>query len=309
MIVLNSIEKINIPTIVALGNFDSMHLGHQRLIAGAVQLAREHHYLSVVFTFDQLPANVIAEKTVVKNVLTDEEKFEEINNLGVDVVINAHFDKNMQGMSPKDFAFNVLKETLNCKCAVCGFNYSFGYMGHGNPEILEKLGDEAGFKTLVMDEFKIDGRTVSSSHVRDLLAAGKVNDYLKFTGRRYAIEGKVIEGNHLGTRMGYPTVNLSLNDEMCLPVNGVYVTFIYIEGKRYYGVTNVGNKPTVGTYEKNAETYIFGYSGDELYGKDIKVEFIAFRRPEQKFETIEDLEKQIAKDCQDASMYLKAYGL
>ena len=302
MIVLEKIHKINLPMVVALGSFDSMHLGHQRLIAGAVTAAKQLGLLSVVFTFKDLPLNVISGRTVVKNVLTQEEKQEAIERLGVDILVNVDFDRNMQGMSAKNFVSDILKEKLNCSVAVCGYNYSFGYMGYGNPDILNSLGLQYGFETLIMDEFKINGTTVSSTYIRKLLEEGKVSEYKEFTGRRYSISGKVIEGNHIGNRMGYPTVNLNLSDSMSLPLNGVYATYIFIDGQRYEGVTNVGNKPTVGTYGKNAETHIFGFQGD-LYGKDIKVEFLEFMRPEQKFESIEELEHQISRDCGNAKTY------
>ena len=172
MIVLEHIHKIELPTVVALGSFDSMHLGHQRLIAGAVTAAKQLGLLSVVFTFKELPMNVIAGKTVVKNVLTPEEKAEAIEKLGVDILVNVDFDTEMQGMSAKDFVCDLLKDKLNCSVAVCGYNYSFGYMGYGNPEILTSLGLQNGFETLIMDEFKIGASTVSSTEVRKLLVFG-----------------------------------------------------------------------------------------------------------------------------------------
>ena len=141
MIVLNSIHKINIPTSVALGNFDSMHLGHQKLIKDTVAIAKANHILSVVFTFDELPINVISGRKSVKNVLTKEEKIHEIEKLGADILVIAHFDEEMQGMSPKDFVTEILLSKLHCYTAVCGFNYTFGYMGYGDAEVLYKYGE------------------------------------------------------------------------------------------------------------------------------------------------------------------------
>ena len=297
MIVLNSIHKINIPTSVALGNFDSMHFGHQKLIKDTVAIAKANHILSVVFTFDELPINVISGRKVVKNVLTKEEKIQEIEKLGVDILVIAHFDNEMQGMSPKDFVTEILLAKLHCYTAVCGFNYTFGYMGNGNAEILTKFSEAYGFRTRVIDDVKIEGDSVSSTLIRKLLEEGNVDDYPKYTGRSYFITGRVIEGQHFGTRMGYPTVNLNLREDMTHPCNGVYVTKIFVNGKEYLGVTNVGNKPTVGTFGKNAETHIFDFDGD-IYGEEIKVEFVHFLRPEYKFDSIEELEAQIARDCE-----------
>ena len=303
MLVLNDLIKINLPTVVALGNFDSMHLGHQELIKRSVDLAKELGCLSVVFTFKKLPINVITGHNVVKNVLTPEIKFSAIEKLGVDILINADFNHEMQGMSPKDFVEVILKDTLNCSVAVCGYNYSFGYMGHGNPEILSMLTMRAGFDTMVMDEYKINDMTVSSTLIRKLLEDGNVDSYEMYTGRKYILSGTVIEGQHLGTRMGFPTVNLNLSTDTVVPHNGVYVTNIYIDGTKYKSVTNIGNKPTVGEFGKNAETHVFGFDGN-LYGKDVTIEFIHFLRPEFKFDSIEELEAQIAKDCEEAEKYI-----
>jgi riboflavin kinase/FMN adenylyltransferase len=298
MIVLDSIHKINIPTSVALGNFDSMHLGHQKLIKDTVAIAKANHILSVVFTFDELPINVISGKKSVKNVLTREEKIHEIEKLGADILVIAHFDEEMQGMSPKDFVSDILISKLHCYTAVCGFNYTFGYKGYGTPQILTKFGEAFGFRTRVLDDFQVDGVSVSSTLIRSLLEEGKVEDYSKYTGRRYSISGKVIEGQHFGTRMGYPTVNLNLSEDMTHPKNGVYVTRIHVDENEYLGVTNVGNKPTVGKFGKNDETHIFDFDGD-IYGEEIKVEFVHFLRPEYKFDSIEELEAQIARDCEN----------
>lgn len=302
MIVLDKIHKINLPTVVALGSFDSIHLGHQKLIKEAVLIAKAWNVLSVVFTFKELPLNVISGRTVIKNVLTQEDKLKEIEKMGVDIVINADFDSYMQNMSPEDFVKDILVGKLNCSAVVCGYNYSFGKRGSGNAEMLETCGVRYGFDTDVIDEYKLDGQTVSSTAIRAFLVEGKVEKYKDLTGRYYSISGKVIEGQHFGTRMGYPTVNLNLSEDMALPANGVYVTQINVDGTRYKGVTNVGNKPTVGEFGKNAETHIFDFSGD-LYGKTILVEFVHFLRPEYKFETITDLEKQISKDCENAKAY------
>ncbi len=297
MIVLNHIHKIELPAVVALGNFDSMHLGHQKLISEAVRIAKNKSILSVVFTFDELPLNVISGKKMIKNVLTQEEKFAEIEKLGVDIIVNAHFDNEMAGMSPKDFVEEILVEKLHCDTAVFGFNYTFGYKGYGNAQILSRMGESYGFNSVIMNEYKIEGVSVSSTLMRKLLEEGRVEEYSVYTGRDYSISGKVIEGQHFGTRMGYPTVNLTLSEEMTHPRNGVYVTNIYVNNTKYLGVTNIGNKPTVGKFGKNAETHIFDFNGN-LYGEDIKVEFKHFLRPEYKFESIEELENQIAKDCE-----------
>jgi len=306
MIIIDSLNQINtLPnSVVALGNFDGVHIGHQKLIERAVLLAKEENLSSVVFTFSELPINAIKGNKIIKNILTSEDKTILIEALGVDYLVCVPFDKDIQTTKPEEFAKNILVNKLNCKFAVCGFNYSFGYMGAGTSESLISYGKELGFNVDVINEIKIDNKTVSSTLIRQCLLEGDVAAFQKFTGRPYQLTGKVIEGNHLGTRMGFPTINLNLDNTMALPKNGVYSTDIFIEDDNgnelnYSGITNVGNKPTVGTFDKNAETYIFDYSGN-LYGKKVNIYFKNFIREEKKFENIEELEKQIALDIQNA---------
>jgi len=283
-------------SVVVLGNFDGVHKGHQKLVAKAVSLAKEMNCESVVFTFDELPLNVIAGSIVVKNIQNTDEKIEILKSLGVDYLVCVPFDTYMRSMSPEDFTNDILAHDLKCKMAVCGFNYSFGNMGAGNPAVLQCFGKRYGFDVYVMDEYDIDGVLVSSTNIRQFLENGDVEKYAEFTGRNYTIEGKVITGNRLGNRMGFPTANLNLTPDMAHPGNGVYITHTYIGDKRYNSITNVGHKPTVGEYGKNAETHIFDFNED-IYGDFLKVEFVKMLRPEHKFDSIEELTAQIAKDC------------
>lgn len=289
-------------SVIALGNFDGLHKGHQELIKEAVRIAEEQSLSSVVFTFRNHPSNAIAGKTVVKNIMDIHEKSIVAERLGVDYMVNIRFDKFIMKLQPEEFVERVLVKNLHIKHAVCGFNYSFGYKGLGDPELLKRLGEKYGFEVTVIPEFSIDGETVSSTSIRLLLEKGDMLKYQRFTGRTYKIGGYVMHGQHFGRTMGFPTANLSLSNNMALPVNGVYVTNITVDGEKYHSVTNVGNKPTVGEFEKNAETHIFDYKGD-IYGKRVIVEFIDLLRPEMKFESIIALADQIERDCVDARSY------
>ncbi len=290
------------PTAVALGNFDGVHLGHQALIKSMVSYAGERGLTPVVFTFLNHPMNVITGKQAVKNIQTIYEKTEAIEALGVEYLVTAIFDENVMKLPPEDFAALYLRDALNCKTAFCGFNYSFGYKGQGSPALLKLYGEKMGFEVNVLHAVSVDGQTVSSTLIRGFIDKGDMESYLKYTGRLYSIDGKVMKGQHLGTRMGFPTVNLNLSNEMALPANGVYVTKTYVNHKRYDSITNVGNKPTVGTFGKNAETHIFGFSGD-LYGQSVRVEFIKMTRPERVFASIDELSAQIQRDCLEAREY------
>ena len=290
------------PSAVAIGNFDGVHKGHQELIKMTVKTAEMRGLTSVVFTFINHPVNEIAGRCVVKSIMTFDEKEAALESLGVDVMVAIPFVDKVRMSSPEEFARDILADDLKAKHAFCGFNNSFGYKGAGHPADLIAFGKKYGFDVTVMDEYDIDGKVVSSTLIRQKLEEGDVAAFKKLTGRLYNISGKVMQGEHLGRTMGFPTVNLSLNTDMALPMNGVYVTNIYVENAKFHSVTNVGNKPSVGQFSKNAETHIFGFVGD-LYGKPVKVEFIDLLRPEVKFDSIEALSAQIDRDCIAAKQY------
>jgi riboflavin kinase/FMN adenylyltransferase len=188
------------------------------------------------------------------------------------------------------------------KQAYCGFNYKFGYKAEGTPEVLMHEGIEKGFGIHVLEPFEIDGNLVSSTFIRNLIAEGKVDQCMKYMGRNYAIGGEVVVGNKIGRTIGFPTSNLIIDENMVTPPNGVYVTYCTYNGVRYPSVTNVGVKPTIGDYKKNVETHIFNFN-KELYGKKIRVEFLEKTRDEKKFESVEELSKQITSDCIMAKDY------
>ncbi|MEF9921642.1 MAG: bifunctional riboflavin kinase/FAD synthetase [Anaerovoracaceae bacterium] len=299
---LDEIKNIE-PTVVALGNFDGVHLGHQKLISEAVERGKSLGYKSGVFTFSNHPKNLLPGEKV-KNILYNDEKAEIIQSLGIDYLFNIEFNKDILTMSPIDFIDKLLVEKLNMKEALCGFNYRFGFKAAGNPTVLKEEGKVKGFGITEIEPFMIDGEVVSSTLIRDLIKDGNVDQCVKFMGRNYEIGGEVVVGNKLGRKLGFPTSNLMIDESMVTPSNGVYVTYCTYNGIKYPSVTNVGVKPTIGTYQKNVETHIFNFD-KELYGKNIIVEFLTKTRDEMKFDNVEDLSKQIVKDCMDAKEFHK----
>lgn len=303
MKIFRSILELNNcePCVCALGNFDGIHKGHQELINTAVREAKQKGIKSAVFTFTDHPINVMSGHIVTKNILSFNDKAMILENMGVDYLFTFNFE-DYRLMSPEDFAQNLLSKDLKIKHAVCGFNYSFGYKAGGNYKDLINFGQKYGFITTVIDPVQIDGLIVSSTLIRGCIEKGDFESYLSYTGRPYVIYGKVIEGEHNGRKMGFPTVNLNLDPSMALPANGVYTTRTYIDNKVYPSITNVGNKPTIGDFAKNAETHIFDFT-ENIYGKPLKVEFIFMQRFEKKFDDINSLAKQIEKDCVEAKNY------
>lgn len=304
MKIFNSLEEIeNIQdTVVALGNFDGVHKGHQQIISRTVKSAEAAGYKSAVFTFSNHPKNLMGDGIAVKNILYPEEKAAIIDSLGIDYLFNIPFDKNILTMDPIDFIDRLLLDKFHMKQAYCGFNYHFGYKAAGNAEILMKEGMKKGFGIHIQEPFEIDGNLVSSTFIRGLIQEGRVDLCEKYMGRHYSIGGEVVVGNKLGRTIGFPTSNIMIDETMVTPPNGVYVTYCVYNGVRYPSVTNVGVKPTIGTYHKNVETHIFNFD-KELYGKNIRVEFLEKTRDERKFDSIEALSKQITDDCITAKSY------
>lgn len=287
--------------VCALGNFDGIHKGHQALIKTAVDSAKKLGIKSAVFTFTEHPINVMTGHVVTKNILNFDDKAEIIESMGIDYLFSFDFE-DYRLMSPEDFAKDFLAKSLKIKHAVCGFNYSFGYKAGGHKEDLIKFGETYGFETTVIDPVLIDGLVVSSTLIRGCIEKGDLESYLAYTGRPYIIYGKVMEGEHNGRKMGFPTVNLNLDPSMALPANGVYTTKTHIGSSVYPSITNVGNKPTIGDFAKNAETHIFNFT-ENIYGKPLKVEFIKMQRFEKKFDSMDSLAAQIDKDCLEAKKY------
>lgn len=304
MEIFNSLEKVNHihDTVVALGNFDGVHQGHQEIIRRCVNTARSSGNKSAIFTFSNHPRNLLSGENTVKNILYPEEKAQIIESYGVDYLFNIPFDQDILTMDPIDFIDNILIAGFHMKEAYCGFNYRFGYKATGTPAVLVEEGIKKGFGIHVMRPFVVDGQVVSSSLIRNLIEMGSVKECFKYMGRNYAIGGEVVVGNKIGRTIGFPTSNLIIDDTMVTPPNGVYVTNCLYNGATYPSITNVGVKPTIGDYKKNVETHIFNFD-KELYGAKIKVEFLDKMREEKKFPDVKALSEQISNDCIAARNY------
>ena len=295
---LNNISE----TAIALGNFDGIHKGHQALISACVEKASAHNLIASVFTFYNHPMNVISGKLIVKNVLTFKEKADLLSNLGVEYLFSFDFSENIRQSSPYNFCKHILAESFKAKEVFCGFNYHFGYKAEGTPAILTENGVQLGYQVTAIEPIGIEGITVSSTNMRNAITMGEMDKYLLYTGRRYMINGHVIEGLKFGRRIGFPTINLALDIAMVMPKSGVYITETLVDGIFYDSITNVGNKPTTGSFKKNAETHIIDFNRD-IYGWDVRVEFIKMLRPEMTFDSVEALTSQIAIDCRKAKEY------
>lgn len=298
---LNDID-IKGPLSLALGNFDGIHLGHKRIIEKTVEKAEEKGLESGVFTFSNHPRNVIADEVFTKNIIYFEEKARLLQGLGISYLFSIPFDDEIMNMSYDEFVKDVLIGKLQMKEGFCGFNYRFGYKGLGDSEKLKKLAEKLDFTINIIEPVKVDGEIVSSTLIREMITSGKMEKCAKFLGRPYAIDGTVVMGNRVGRKLGFPTTNLVIDEQMVSPANGVYITLCTYNGLSFPSITNVGTKPTLGEYAKNVETHIFGLDSD-LYYKRIHVEFVKKIRQEEKFNSVSELSKQIEKDCLVARKY------
>ncbi|MDY6037411.1 MAG: bifunctional riboflavin kinase/FAD synthetase [Eubacterium sp.] len=309
MQIFDSLDEIyNLePSAIALGNFDGVHLGHRKLIEKTVEYAANNGLKAAVFTFSNHPRDLLPNAPKVKNILYKHEKEELMEAFGVDYLINIPFTKEIMQMLPRDYVQKIILEKLKAKCVVCGFNHNFGFKASGNVDLLYEMSIAYGFELRVIEPYTVNGQVVSSTLIRNLIATGRVDECETYMGRPYAIGGEVVVGNRLGRKLGFPTSNLVIDDNMVTPPNGVYVTYCVYNGKKYPSVTNVGVKPTIGNYVKNVETHIFDFD-KILYGKKITVEFLKKTRDEIKFSSIEELSKQIISDCNQARNFHETKG-
>ena len=304
---LTEIDKNIEKTAVALGNFDGIHKGHQVLISEAVAVAKEKGIKSAVFTFTNHPRNVMSGRSVVKNVLYEEDKFSVLESMGIDYLFTLDFDERIMKQSPDSFVDDILIDAFNIDTAICGFNFTYGHKAGGTAETLKEDGIKKGFDVRVMKPVTVNDQIVSSTLIRSCIEAGHVDEALEFLGRPYTVKGTVLHGNELGRTMGFPTCNILMDESMVAPLNGVYVTRCSVDGVWYPGGTNVGHKPTVGEYEKNVETNILDFD-KMIYDKEIIVEFYEKIRDEKKFSGIDELKAEIGRNKEYARNFHKNNG-
>lgn len=306
MKILTDIKNINIEqdTVVTIGNFDGVHKGHQKIIKDTISIAKNKKMKSVLFTFSNHPVNFF-EKDKLKNIITKEEKHEIINKMGIDIVVSIPFNEFIIRLDPKEYIQKILLEKLHAKQIVIGHDFRFGQNRGGNAQFLEDIGKEYGFDVKIMNPICLKNIRVSSTYVRNLLKDGKVNKVNEFLGREYELTGIVVHGKKIGKDiLGFPTINLEYDKNILIPKKGVYQTKVNIDGKIYDGATNIGYSPTVKQNEFTVETYILQYDGD-LYEKKASINFIRRIRDEIKFDTIQDLKKQMNKDVENIKQYEK----
>lgn len=290
-------------TVVTLGKFDGIHLGHQQLIRLAISYKKQG-LTAVMFSFILHPGNLFSDKEF-ELIYTEEEKLNKLKRCGIDVLISYPFTEETRDMAPEDFIEKILVHKLDAKVIIVGSDFRFGYQRKGDVDLLKQWEETYGYQVIVCEKKKWKNDVISSSAIRKALKSGNLEAANAMLGRPYSIRGEVSHGRKIGRTIGIPTINLIPQPIKLLPPCGVYASKTFIDGVYHSGATNIGYKPTVGDEKYiGVETYIFDYEGD-LYGEMLEVELFEYIRPELKFGSIEELATQMQEDILKAKAYFR----
>lgn len=284
--------------VVALGTFDGVHIGHQNIIKQAICLAKSINGTSVVFSFSNHPLGIVSPKRCPLRIVDNSYKEKMMEELGVDVLMNIPFTPDFLKLMPLEF-LALLKKNLAPKYIVVGPNYSFGYGGKGNPNLLVQTSERFGFVSKIHPAVCIDGKIASSTRIRRLIAKGDMQEVERLLGNRFSIQSVVARGDQRGRTLGFPTANLSIEEGRAVPSNGVYAVYAIVKGKRFQAIANVGTNPTFHGKNRHIEVHILNFSID-IYDEEIVAEFIQKIRDEQIFSSPQALIAQIHVDIQSA---------
>lgn len=299
--------KIEEKTAVAIGKFDGIHKGHQKLLSKICSF-KEKGYRTVVLTFD-MPLASFFSKEDAKILTTNMEKEDYLEEMGIDIIIEFPINERTMSIEPESFVEDILVKKMNAGIIAAGADCSFGYKGRGNFPMLKKLGEKYNYQAILVEKECFRGKEISSTYVREEVFSGNMETVHELLGRDYAIAGKVVHGRKLGRTMNMPTVNLIPPDCKILPPFGVYMSKVIVGSRWYDGITNIGRKPTISEHEAiGIETYIFDFD-DDLYGEFIQVNLIHFYRREMKFQNISELKMQLDKDLMAGEEFRKGQCL
>lgn len=297
-------------TVIALGFFDGVHRGHGALLEKTVQRARELGAEPVVFTFDRPPKEVVTGKPVLL-INSPEDRRGLVKRLyGIERIILAPFDREMMTLPWDAFVEQKLVRDMRAVHLVAGHDHRFGHKNQGTPQLLQEKCRELGLGCDIIPKVEVDGITVSSTYIRELVESGDVETAARFLGHRHCMTQTVGHGQRLGRTIGIPTVNLAVPEHVLTPKFGVYVSRVYLpDGRRCAGVTNVGTRPTVSREDAvSVETFLLDFDGD-LYGQDIRLEFCKRLRGEVKFDSLEALREEIQKNIRQTRAYFEENGV
>jgi riboflavin kinase/FMN adenylyltransferase len=294
---IKQIQKKLAWPVVTLGVFDGVHSGHQRVIQKTIDLANKKNGESIILTFDRHPKSVLSQ-TQQSCITSLEHRLVLFEQLGVDISVVLEFDKKIAEISAEDFIIKILHEWLGAKVIVLGFNCSFGKGRRGNASMVRDYAEKYGFEVVTCDPLEFEGEITSSTTIRKHIIQGNLQKAKGMLGRRVSVFGTVIKGSGRGKGLGFPTANLNLHHEI-KPPSGVYATKVFLEGREYKAITNIGTCPTFGESTRNdepvVEVHIIGFD-ESIYGKDLEVQFLFKLREETRFESTDELKLQLERD-------------
>lgn len=292
----NELEPAGCKVCLGIGFFDGVHLGHQQVIRQTLAEARRHMAAGLVITFDQHPNVIVAPSRVPPLIYSLPQKLRAIEALGADTLLLIHFDQSFSEQTAEAFVHGVARDLGHIQSLCVGENFVFGHRRGGNVDLLRKLGAELEFAVHGMAAVSLDGRTVSSTRIREAIRGGDLDKASQLLGRAYSLAGSVVRGDGLGRQLGFPTANLDVAG-LALPPDGVYAVLAQGGGRTWRGVLSIGVRPTLRNSQPQlrAEVYLIDFTGD-LYGQELEVVFVEKLRPQEQFASLADLRQQIARD-------------
>ena len=284
------------PTVLTIGTFDGVHLGHQKIIERVVATARQEGLLATIFTFFPHPRMVVQHDKSLKLIHTLEEKKQLIQQLGVDLLVVQPFNEAFAQLTAEEFVSTILVQHLNVKKVIIGYDHRFGRNRTANINDMRLFGEKYGFAVEEISVQEVDEVSVSSTKIREALNKGDVTTAEHYLGTPYSLTGTVVHGLKLGRTLGYPTANIQVTEDYKLiPKDGVYAVYSYIGARKVYGMMSIGKNPTIEGKGASIEVYFFDFNSD-LYDQKLTIEFVQYLREEQKFATIDLLKKQLQDD-------------
>ena len=303
MTLIEEFQALNIRdgSIVAIGVFDGLHIGHLTLLKRLGEESIRLHLEPVVMTFRNHPNSVLRRNFVTRYLISVEERIDRIRRLGLENIVPVDFDAELSKLKVESFV-NLLIKTIKMKVLVVGPDFVMGHNREGTISVLNNLGRKLGFSVMVIPQiFDSNEKIVSSTAIREAISCGTMERASLMLGYNYSIHGKIVRGAGIGKELGFPTANIEVSDQILVPRDGIYATFATLANSKgkYMSVTSIGNRPTFDDNRHSVETFILGLQSD-IYGSILKLEFVSWLRDQVKYVNIEDLKDQIDKDVQIA---------
>ena len=284
------------PTVLTIGTFDGVHLGHQKIIERVVATARQEGLLATIFTFFPHPRMVVQHDKSLKLIHTLEEKKQLLQQLGVDLLVVQPFNEAFAQLTAEEFVSTILVQHLNVKKVIIGYDHRFGRNRTANINDMRLFGEKYGFAVEEISVQEVDEVSVSSTKIREALNKGDVITAEHYLGTPYSLTGTVVHGLKLGRTLGYPTANIQVTEDYKLiPKDGVYAVYSYIGERKVYGMMSIGKNPTIEGKGASIEVYFFDFNGD-LYDRELTIYFVKYLREERKFSSVALLKKQLQDD-------------